>query len=232
MSMANGKLGIPNDVSNIILGLSGSGLGESLGFTATTTGQVVGCLPIVGIAASLLDLWYTKQQFNEREAQKNFACGEQKRQGFFGWWREQGSIFARSTSAIFLLISSLDVLIETHTFIFNTYSCNLLPVIYTVKSAVDFVEACAALGSIINKENGIKSQTGKTACADVLAKAMTLAGWALLACGYPLGWMFLAVTIVPHTARLLSGCGLLKQKSPIGALNPSQSGHVRRDFTY
>ncbi len=229
--MADGKLGIPNDISNIILGLSGSGLAGYLGVAATTAGQVVGLLPIVGIAASLLDLWYAKQQYDEREEWRDFSFDEKEKQGFFSCWSEQGSIVTRSISAMLLLIASLDVLLETHTFILGARGCSLLPLIYTVKSAVDFVDACASLSVIIKKENGIKSQEGKAACANVLAQVMTFAGWTFLACGNPLGWMFLAATIVPHAARLWYGVGFFGKKPQSNVKLSIEEHYSRGEFS-
>ncbi|MCE3237771.1 MAG: hypothetical protein K0R24_752 [Gammaproteobacteria bacterium] len=232
--MADGKLGIPNDVVNILLGLSGSGLAESLGVAAATAGQVVGCLPIVGVVASLLDVWYLKQQCDESHKGKwgkGYNFGGNKEEYYFedeknpfGLWGDLGWA-TRSISAAFLLTASLAelILIQTFTFSLGAASCGpLLPIAYALKSGVDFLGACATLG-VIRDECGIKSQKGKAACTNVLAQAMAFAGWTLLACGNPLGWMCLAATIIPHAARLWFGCGVFGKKSQSNSNSYSRS---------
>jgi hypothetical protein len=232
--MADGKLGIPNDVVNILLGLSGSGLAESLGVAAATAGQVVGCLPIVGVVASLLDVWYLKQQCDESQNGKwgkgyNFGGNKEEyhfeeEENPFGLWGDLGWA-TRSISAAFLLTASLAELIQTFTFSLGAASCGpLLPIAYALKSGVDFLGACVTLG-VIRDEGGIKSQKGKAACTNVLAQAMAFAGWILLACGNPLGWMCLAATIIPHAARLWFGCGVFGKKSESRHRHSSASEH-------
>ena len=57
-------LGVPNDLSNIGLGIAGTAEWAMGGSVAAMAGHAMGFVPGIGIAVSLLDFWYAWNQYN------------------------------------------------------------------------------------------------------------------------------------------------------------------------
>jgi len=205
-------LGVPNHLSNIVLGIAGTAEWAMGGSVAAMAGHAMGFVPGIGFAVSVLDFGYAWEQYHLKVVrgygQKKFNDNGYYNKtvlasiGYIG-------LLTRLGSSAFLGVTSLQ---EVYALVAGVPGCGLVPIAYAVKSGVDLLGAMTTIMlEALHDTSPAASERKTAAAANVGAKLLSFIGWTLLACGHPAGWVVLAATFAPQVVRLCYS--MFKQKA-------------------